>query len=275
MTFTVVYDANVLYPNTLRDLLIRIAQSGTVQAKWTNASLDEMTAALRRNRPDIPDARLDRLRDLMNTAVRDCLVLGYEPLIEGLKLPDLDDRHVLAAAIKAGAQVIVTRNLKDFPASDLEPWEIEAKSPDAFVLDQVGINVRAVAASVRQIADSRTNPPESVEDILSQLERDGLVESVAALRATRSGRSDRITGHDPSTSHSEDHQLRGLLQPHRQPWTCEDHARFRARYRPIRSHRIVGVPIPPPQAPFVKHEFRGQDDRVRYVRCDSRPRFAG
>jgi hypothetical protein len=184
MTFTVVYDANVLYPNTLRDLLIRIAQSGTVQAKWTNAILDEMTAALRRNRPDIPDARLDRLRDLMNTAVRDCLVLGYEPLIEGLKLPDLDDRHVLAAAIKAGAQVIVTRNLKDFPASDLEPWEIEAKSPDAFVLDQVGINVRAVAASVRQIADSRTNPPESVEDILSQLERDGLVESVAALRAT-------------------------------------------------------------------------------------------
>ena len=184
MTFTVVYDANVLYPNTLRDLLIRIAQSGTVQAKWTNAILDEMTAALRRNRPDIPDARLDRLRDLMNRAVRDCLVLGYEPLIEGLKLPDPDDRHVLAAAIKAGAQVIVTRNLKDFPASDLGQWEIEAKSPDAFVLDQVGINVRAVAASVRQIADSRTNPPESVEDILTQLERDGLVESVAALRVS-------------------------------------------------------------------------------------------
>jgi len=79
-----------------------------VQAKWTNAILDEMAAALRRNRPDIPAARLDRLRDLMNRAVRDCLVLGYEPLIEGLKLPDPDDRHVLAAAIKAGAQVIVT-----------------------------------------------------------------------------------------------------------------------------------------------------------------------
>ena len=162
MTFTVVYDANVLYPNTLRDLLIRIAQSGTVQAKWTNALLDEMTAALRRNRPDIPDARLDRLRDLMNRAVRDCLVLGYEPLIEGLKLPDPDDRHVLAAAIKAGAQVIVTRNLKDFPASDLGQWEIEAKSPDAFVLDQVGINVREVAASVRRSrTPGRTRPSPS------------------------------------------------------------------------------------------------------------------
>ena len=154
-----------------------------MQAKWTNAILDEMLAALRRNRPDIPAEKLERLRDLMNKAVRDCLVTGHELLIEGLKLPDPDDRHVLAAAIKAGAQVIVTRNLKDFPESDLQPWDIEAKSPDAFVLDQVHIDIRAVAASVRQIADSRTNPPEAIEDVLTQLERDGLVESVTALRA--------------------------------------------------------------------------------------------
>lgn len=90
---------------------------------------------------------------------------------------------MVAAAIKCGAQAIVTRNLKDFPNVDLEEWGIEAKSPDAFVLDQLGINGRAVAASVRQIADSRISPPESVEDVLSQLERDGLVESVVALRA--------------------------------------------------------------------------------------------
>jgi hypothetical protein len=64
MSFTVLYDANVLYPNTLRDLLIRIAQSGTVQARWTDAILDEMTTALRRNRPDIPDGKLERLRTL-------------------------------------------------------------------------------------------------------------------------------------------------------------------------------------------------------------------
>ena len=182
MTFTVVYDANVLYPNTLRDLLIRIAQSGTVQAKWTDAILDETLAALHRHRPDIPAEKLERLRELMNKAVRDCLVTGYEPLIEGLKLPDPDDRHVLAAAIKAGAQVIVTRNLKDFPESALQAWDIEAKSPDAFVLDQVHIDIWAVAASVRQIADSRINPPEAIEDVLSQLERDGLVESVTVLR---------------------------------------------------------------------------------------------
>jgi hypothetical protein len=141
-------------------------------------------AALRRNRPDIQAEKIQRLRELMNKAVRDCLVSGYEPLIEGIKLPDPDDRHVLAAAIKVGAQVIVTRNLRDFPAADLEPWNIEAKSPDAFVLDQIHINLPAVAASIRQVADSRINPPEAVEDILTQLERDGLVESIVALRTS-------------------------------------------------------------------------------------------
>jgi predicted nucleic acid-binding protein len=183
MPFVVVYDANVLYPNTLRDLLIRITQANLVQAKWTDEILDEMFGALRNNRPDIEPEKLDRLRSLMNSAVRDCLVTGYEPLIEGLKLPDPKDRHVLAAAVKAGAQVIVTRNLKDFPAADLQPWDIDAKSPDDFVLDQVGIDGRTVAACVQQIADSRTHPPEEAGDVLSQLERDGLVEAVAALRA--------------------------------------------------------------------------------------------
>jgi hypothetical protein len=91
MAFTVVYDANVLYPDTLRDLLIRIAQAGLVLAKWTNEILDEMFRAVSRNRPDIPPDKLGRLRDLMNRAVRDCLVTGYEPLTEGLKLPDPGD----------------------------------------------------------------------------------------------------------------------------------------------------------------------------------------
>lgn len=118
----------------------------------------------------------------MNAAVPDCQVTGYEPLVEGLKLPDANDRHVLAAAIKAGAQVIVTRNLKDFPAGDLQSWGVEAKSPDDFVLDQIGIDGRTVTACVRQIADSRTRPPVAVEDVLGQLERDGLVQAVAALR---------------------------------------------------------------------------------------------
>src|SRR5262245_16086316 len=125
MAFIAVYDACVLYPNTTRDLLIRVGLAGLVQAKWTDQILDETFTNLRQNRPELPEDKLIRTRRLMNAAVADCLVTGYEPLIEGLKLPDPDDRHVLAAAIKAGAQVIVTANLKDFPPTDLDQWAIE------------------------------------------------------------------------------------------------------------------------------------------------------
>lgn len=183
MAFAVVYDANVLYGNTLRDLLIRLAMAGRMQAKWTSRILDEMQRNLAANRPDIPEEKFGKLRRLMNAAVRNCLVEGYEPLIEGLKLPDPDDRHVLAAAIKAGAQVIVTSNLKDFPAEEMAEWGIEVKSPDDFVLDQIDLDGRVVWACVQQIADSRISPPETVDDVLDALETAGLVESVAALRA--------------------------------------------------------------------------------------------
>lgn len=182
MTFVVVYDACALYGNTQRDLLIRIAQSGLVQAKWTNAILDEIEENLAANRPDISREKLTRLRDLMNQAIPDVLVEGYEPLIDALKLPDSKDRHVLAAAIKSQAQVIVTSNLKDFPAHVLTSWNVEAKSPDDFVLDQIDFDDRIVWACVQQIVDSRNNPPETIEDVLDALERAGLVESVAALR---------------------------------------------------------------------------------------------
>jgi predicted nucleic acid-binding protein len=182
MPFVVVYDANALYGNAQRDLLIRVAQSGLVQAKWTDQILDEMLSNLAKKRPDIPAEKLGTLRDLMNKAVRDCLVTGYEPLIESLRLPDPDDRHVLAAAIKSSAQVIVTTNLRHFPEAELRRWNVEAKSPDDFVLDQINIDARIVYSCVREIANSRRNPPDTVDDVLAELERAGLVQSVAALR---------------------------------------------------------------------------------------------
>lgn len=138
----------MLYPSTLRDLLIRLAQAGLVQAKWTDQILDEAFRNLITNRPDLDPVRLDRTRELMNQAVRDCLVTGYEPLINAVTLPDPDDRHVLAAAIKARAQVIVTDNLQDFPAHTLSTWDMEANSADAFILDQIDVNRDAVYAAV-------------------------------------------------------------------------------------------------------------------------------
>lgn len=182
MSFVVLYDANVLYPSTLRDLLIRLAQAGLVQAKWSDEILDEVFDNLTANRPDLSPTRLVRTRELMNRAVRDCLIRGYEPIEHGLDLPDPGDHHVLAAAIKAKAQVLVTWNVRDFPRSAVQQWNIDVRSPDDFVLDQLDLNREAVYGAVQRIADSWTSPPGTVEGVLDRLENDGLVRSIAALR---------------------------------------------------------------------------------------------
>ena len=97
MPLVAVYDACVLHPAPIRDLLLRLAAAGVVRARWSEQILDECFASIRRVRPDLPPERLARTRALVNSAVADCLVSGYETLIEGLDLPDVDDRHVLAA----------------------------------------------------------------------------------------------------------------------------------------------------------------------------------
>lgn len=125
MTFPVVYDANVLYPPTLRHVLIQIAQTELIHARWTQEILDETFRNVQAKNPHIDAERLLRTRELMCEAVPDCLITGYESIVPVLTLPDLDDRHVLAAAIRSRASTIVTRNLDDFPPDALAPWDVE------------------------------------------------------------------------------------------------------------------------------------------------------
>ena len=113
--FTVIYDACMLYPAPLRSLLMYLALTDLFRARWTNDIHEEWMRSVRKGYPDITQPQAERVRDLMNAHVRDCLVTGYEFLIPRLTLPDPDDRHVLAAAIRAGADLIVTANLSDFP----------------------------------------------------------------------------------------------------------------------------------------------------------------
>jgi hypothetical protein len=181
MARVVIYDACALYGNTLRDLLIRVCRARLVQARWTDQILDALCRALNR-RPGVDEVKVARLRTLMNKAIPDCLITDFESLILGLKLPDSDDRHVLAAAIKCGADTIVTANLSDFPEDELSRWNITAQSPDDFMLDLLDVADRVVFACIQQIADQRINPPETIDEILDQLERSGLIRSAAALR---------------------------------------------------------------------------------------------
>lgn len=114
-SFTAVYDACVLYPAPLRDFLMWLGLSGRFRARWSAEIHDEWKRNLLANRPDLNASQLGRTSDLMDNAIPGALVTGHEDLIAGLQLPDPDDRHVLAAAIRCNASVIVTFNEKDFP----------------------------------------------------------------------------------------------------------------------------------------------------------------
>jgi predicted nucleic acid-binding protein len=127
-------DANVLYPAGLRSFLMYLAVAGVFQAKWSKDVHEEWIENLLIDRPDLTRRQLDRTRRLMDKSARSALVKGYERLIPGLTLPDEKDRHVLAAAIKSNADIIVTRNLKDFPLRVVERFKIEPQDPDAFIL---------------------------------------------------------------------------------------------------------------------------------------------
>jgi predicted nucleic acid-binding protein len=190
--FSVVYDACVLHSAPLRDLLLRVAQSGIVQARWSSKILDECFESIARVRPDLEPERLERTRRLMEVALPAAMVYEYESLIDAIDLPDVDDRHVVAAAIRAGAQAIVTFNLKHFPATALSRYDIDSKHPDQFVLDCLDLAPAIVAHCVREQADSLRNPPRSIVDVLAELRNGGLVQSVARLN--------ELFGGDPPSS---------------------------------------------------------------------------
>ena len=182
MAFTALYDADVLHPPGLRDLLVRLGQTGLFRARWSEQILDEMVRSILERRADLDAERLARTRALMCDAVPDCLVTGYEPLIDGLQLPDPDDRHVLAAAIRCSAQVIVTSNLADFPAEALERFNIEAQGPDQFVLDVVNLAPARVAAVIQQQSAALRKPARTVDELLEDLSG-SLPRAVAALES--------------------------------------------------------------------------------------------
>jgi hypothetical protein len=135
------------------------------------------------NRPDLKKEQLEKTRRLMNAATRDSLVEGYDDLIESVKLPDEDDRHVLAAAIHAHASVIVTFNLRDFPPKVLRPYKIEAVNPDEFILRLIELDSGAVCEAARQHRARLRNPSKSFEEYLLTLSNQGLVKTVEHLKA--------------------------------------------------------------------------------------------
>lgn len=180
--FTVVYDACVLYPAPLRDLLMHLALTDLYRARWSNMIHDEWTRNVLENRKDLKPEAIARTRELMDTHVREALVANFEHLIAAIRLPDPDDRHVVAAAMHAGAELIITFNYKDFPAEELLKYNVSAQHPDDFIFDLFDLHAAKVLQAAARHRKSMKKPPKSVEEYLDTLAAQGLTQTVSALR---------------------------------------------------------------------------------------------
>lgn len=179
--YSALLDANVLYPAPIRDILLQLAKDDMYRARWTDAIQLEWIEALLRNEPCRDRDRLERTRKRMESATRNALISGYENLIQGLNLPDPNDRHVLAAAVAGNCNVIVTWNLKHFPDQEIGKFGIETQSPDVFLVNHLDLVPQRFCASVRKIRLRLKNPPFTVEEYLSNLITSGLDVTVAEL----------------------------------------------------------------------------------------------
>jgi predicted nucleic acid-binding protein len=167
--FTVVLDACVLHSSRVRDVLVSLASAGLFRARWSVEIHEEWMKSVLARRPDLDRDALERTRELMDKAVRNCLVENYAELIPALSLPDPGDRHVLAAAIASGAGAIVTLNLRDFPRDVLARFGVEPVHPDAFVLAQIGLNPEAALRALAMMRSRFTRPPLSAPELVEQL----------------------------------------------------------------------------------------------------------
>ncbi|WP_250292283.1 PIN domain-containing protein [Frankia sp. CiP1_Cm_nod1] len=179
MTFPALLDACVLYPAYLCDTLLRLAEAEAYRPLWSADILDE----LRRNVVDagVPADRVDRRINHMRRYFPDATVTGYEHLIDGMT-NDPKDRHVLAAAVRTGAEVMVTFNLRDFPETTLKPYDIAAIHPDEFLLDQLDLYPGRTLEVLEQQAASYRREPTTVAALLPLLERTGLPQFAAEVR---------------------------------------------------------------------------------------------
>jgi predicted nucleic acid-binding protein len=156
---TVVLDACVLYPAPVRDILLSLAAEGLFKPKWTNHIQDEWLRNLLIKRTDLFEKDLKATIQAMNNAFPDANVENFETLIPNLNLPDKDDRHVLACAIRCNAAIITTFNLKDFPNSELNLYDIEVQNPDELICNLFDLDEGIACKAFDKMVNRLKNPP--------------------------------------------------------------------------------------------------------------------
>ena len=171
--FVVLLDANALYPFWMRDSLLRFAEAGLFRARWSAHILEEWREALLRSKPQLASS-IDSQIAAMARAFPEACIQGYDDLIQSLNLPDPDDRHVLAAAIVAGAEHIVTQNIKDFPPEALGLYGLEAVTADDFLASVFELYPTEALAALSAMRRGYKNPPYERGAFILELQTIGL-----------------------------------------------------------------------------------------------------
>jgi Predicted nucleic acid-binding protein, contains PIN domain len=179
--FIAVLDTNVVFPIVIRDLLFWLAHYELYTPKWSEHIFDEWKAVMLRK--GVSNEEVEKRLQKANMAFPDALVQNYEPLIGYLDLPDPQDCHVLAAAIKTNANVIVTNNLQDFPEEYLDSFGLKAKSADDFLTDIIDLNPDQAIAAFKEMVLNRRNPAMDEFEVLDSLRKCGLAATADYLHA--------------------------------------------------------------------------------------------
>ena len=185
--FTALVDACALAGALKRNLLLTLAEAGFYRLRWSDRILDETEAAITAILTDkgAPDAaeRAARARKSMVEAFEEACVGDFSAMMGAVtNLPDENDRHVVAAALKTSAAIIVSDNLKDFPSAILEPLNLEARSADAFIADTIALDPGRAIAAIRRMRERLKRPEKTAELLLLDMEAAGLTETVDVLK---------------------------------------------------------------------------------------------
>ena len=185
--YTAVVDACSLASALKRNLLLSLAEAEFFRIRWSEVILDETERAIASIQASrgVVDAgvRAARARRAMQNAFEDATVDDFEALIPLCgALPDPGDAHVLAAALKTQAAMIVTENLRHFPPAILAPLNIEAKSADAFIADTLSLNLPRGVEAIRTMRARFKRPELTADELLLKMDAEGLAETVSELR---------------------------------------------------------------------------------------------
>ncbi|MCT4223149.1 PIN domain-containing protein [Elizabethkingia anophelis] len=179
--YKAILDTNVIYPIIIRDLLLWFAHYDLYTPKWSSGIFCEWKRVMIEKL--VSESEAEKRIQRVNLAFPDAQVQNYEPLIGSLELSDPDDRHVLAAAIKSNANVIVTNNLKDFPEDYLITFGLFAKSADDFLTDIIDLNSDIAIQAFKEMVLNKRNPKMDEYQVLESMRKVGLINTANYLHA--------------------------------------------------------------------------------------------